>query len=80
MQGGVSARLPGAAGVHATGPPIPVLQIEGSVSKGERGGGFDFARYHHAVAPKAYAAADLYAPYLTANPDGIAAAGRQQKR
>lgn len=50
------------------------------MSKGERGGGFDFARYHNAVAPKAYAAADLYAPYLTANPDGIAAAGRQQKR
>ena len=59
---------------------FPALQIEGSVSKGERGGGFDFARYHHAVPPKAYAAADLYAPYLAANPDGIAAAGRQQKR
>lgn len=52
---------------------FPAFQVEGSVSKGERGEGFDFARYHHAVPPKAYAAADLYAPFLAANPDGIAA-------
>jgi hypothetical protein len=58
---------------------FPVFQVEGSVSEGKRGVGFNFARYHHAVPPKAYAAADLYGPYLSANPDGIAPRSRQQR-
>jgi hypothetical protein len=50
---------------------FPVLQVEGTVSEGARGISFHFARYHHAAPPRAYAAADLYGPYLTVNPDGI---------
>jgi hypothetical protein len=58
---------------------FPAFQVEGTVSKGKRGAGFNFARYHHAAPPKAYAAADLYGPYLSANPDGIAPRSRQQR-
>lgn len=50
---------------------FPAFQVEGEVSKGKRGDGFRFGRYHHALPPKAYAAADLYGPYLAGNPDGI---------
>jgi hypothetical protein len=50
---------------------FPAFQIEGEVSEGERGKGFLFARYHHAVPPTTYAKADLVGPYLTINPDGI---------
>jgi hypothetical protein len=58
---------------------FPAFQVEGEVSKGKRGDGFRFGRYHHAAPPKAYAAADLYGPYLSANPDGIAPAGAAQR-
>jgi hypothetical protein len=58
---------------------FPAFQVEGAVSRGKRGAGFNFARYHHAAPPKAYAAADLYGPYLSANPDGIAPRSRQQR-
>lgn len=51
---------------------FPAFQIEGDVSEGKLGIAFRFGRYHHAAAPKAYAAADLYGSYLTTNPDGIA--------
>lgn len=50
---------------------FPAFQVEGTVSEGKLGISFHFARFHHAAAPKAYAAADLYGPYLTVNPDGI---------
>jgi hypothetical protein len=50
---------------------FPAFQIEGEVSEGTRGMGFLFARFHHAVAPRTYAAAGLTGPYLTVNPDGI---------
>lgn len=59
---------------------FPALQVEGAVSEGKRGIGFNFARYHHVAAPKAYAEADLYAPYLATNPDGISPAGRARVR
>jgi hypothetical protein len=51
---------------------FPALQIEGEVSKGKRGESFLFGRIHHAVAPRAYAAAEVFGPYLSVNPDGIA--------
>ena len=51
---------------------FPAFEVEGEVLKGERGPGFRFARYHHAVPPKAYEEADIFGPYLTVNPDGIA--------
>jgi hypothetical protein len=50
---------------------FPAFQVEGRVSEGKRGIAFDFARFHHAVPPSTYAAADLVEPYLTINPDGI---------
>jgi hypothetical protein len=53
---------------------FPAFQIEGSVSNGKKGDAFDFGRVHHAASPKAYAAADVYGPYLSVNPDGIAPA------
>lgn len=53
---------------------FPMFQVEGEVSEGKLGIGFHFGRYHHAAAPRAYAAAGLYAPYLGMNPDGIAPA------
>jgi hypothetical protein len=57
---------------------FPAFQVEGTVSEGPRGISFHFGRFHHAVPPQAYAAADLYGPYLTVNPDGISSlAGRQ---
>ena len=59
---------------------FPAFQLEGEVSEGKRGAGFRFARYHHAVPPKAYAAAGLYGPSLSVNPDGIAPAARHQLR
>jgi hypothetical protein len=39
---------------------------------------FHFGRFHHAVPPQAYAAADLYGPYLTVNPDGISSLAARQ--
>lgn len=59
---------------------FPAFQIEGQVSEGKLGIAFHFGRYHHAVSPRAYAAADLYGSHLSINPDGIAAPdqGRQQ--
>lgn len=51
---------------------FPAFQIEGTVSEGKLGISFDFARFHHAAPPRAYAAANLYGAYLTTNPDGIA--------
>lgn len=59
---------------------FPAFQIEGTVSKGKRGDGFAFGRFHHAAAPKAYAAADVYGPYLSMNPDGIAPRSKAVKR
>lgn len=56
---------------------FPAFQVEGTVSEGKLGISFDFARYHHAASPSAYAAADLYGPYLANNPDGIAPADIQ---
>jgi hypothetical protein len=53
---------------------LPTFQMEGTVSEGPRGISFHFARFHHAVPPRIYAAADLYGPYLTVNPDGISPA------
>jgi hypothetical protein len=50
---------------------FPALQVEGIVSEGKLGISFHFGRFHHAAPPKAYAAAKLYGPYLTVNPDGI---------
>jgi len=50
---------------------FPAFQIEGTVSEGKLGISFDFARFHHAAPPRAYAAANLYGAYLTTNPDGI---------
>jgi len=50
---------------------FPAFQVEGTVSEGPRGISFHFGRFHHAAPPRAYAAADLYGPYLTVNPDGI---------
>lgn len=50
---------------------FPAFQIEGVVSEGKLGISFHFARFHHAVPPKVYAAARLYGPYLSTNPDGI---------
>jgi hypothetical protein len=58
---------------------FPAFRIEGSVSKGELGEAFDFARYHHAVPPRNYAAADLFGPYLAVNPDGIAPAAPAER-
>ena len=53
---------------------FPAFQVEGTVSEGKLGISFQFARFHHAVPPRNYAAADLYGPYLTVNPDGISPA------
>ena len=52
---------------------IPAFQVEGTVSEGKLGISFQFGRFHHAAAPRAYAAADLFGPYLAGNPDGITA-------
>ena len=52
---------------------LPAFQVEGIVSEGQLGISFNFGRFHHAAAPRAYSAADLYGPYLAGNPDGIAA-------
>lgn len=52
---------------------VPAFQVEGIVSEGKLGISFHFGRFHHAAAPRAYAAADLFGPYLTGNPDGITA-------
>jgi hypothetical protein len=35
-----------------------------------------FGRFHHAAAPKAYAAAGLYGPFLSMNAGGIAPVSR----
>ena len=51
---------------------IPAFQIEGVVSEGKLGISFHFGRFHHAVPPRAYAEAGLFAPYLAQNPVGIA--------
>jgi len=60
----------------------PAFQVEGEVSKGRRGAGFNFGRFHHAVPPRAFAAADLFGPNLSVNPDGISAPAppRQQQQ
>lgn len=50
---------------------FPAFQVEGEVSEGRRGIAFNFARFHHAAPPSAYAAADLAGPFLATNPDGI---------
>lgn len=50
---------------------FPVIQVEGEVAKGKLGDAFNFARFHHVVPPGDYAAAGLYGPYLSLNPDGI---------
>jgi len=50
---------------------FPAFQIEGEVSEGKLGMSFHFGRYHHAVSPKAYAAAGLHGQYLATNPDGL---------
>jgi hypothetical protein len=50
---------------------FPAFQVEGVVSAGDLGISFHFARFHHAAPPSAYAAAGIYGPYLTVNPDGI---------
>lgn len=57
---------------------FPAFQVEGTVSEGPRGISFHFGRFHHAVPPQAYAAADLYGPYLTVNPDGISSLAARQ--
>jgi len=44
------------------------------VSEGSLGISFRFGRFHQAASPRAYAAADLFGPYLSGNPDGISAA------
>jgi len=49
------------------------------VSDGKKGPGFRFARFHHAAPPDAYATAGVYGPYLSVNPDGIAATAPQRK-
>lgn len=54
---------------------FPAFQIEGVVSEGKLGISFHFGRYHHVLPPKVYAAAKLYGPYLSTNPDGIKPAG-----
>lgn len=59
---------------------FPAFQVEGTVSDGARGAGFAFGRYHHAVAPKSYGKADLFAPYLATNPDGISPVGSDQRK
>ena len=59
---------------------FPVFRMEGEVSKGKRGDGFRFGRYHHVIPPKAYAAADLHGQYLSVNPDGVAPVARQTRR
>jgi hypothetical protein len=51
---------------------LPAFQVEGIVSEGKLGIAFHFGRFHHAAPPRAYAAANLYGPYLSINPDGIA--------
>jgi hypothetical protein len=45
---------------------FPALRVTGSVAaRGEKDGGdFEFGRYYHALAPEAYARADLHAAYL----------------
>jgi hypothetical protein len=53
---------------------FPVLQVEGVAEGKKPGEEFHFARYHHAVPPAAYAAADLHGAWLALNPDGIAPA------
>lgn len=58
---------------------FPAFQVEGKVSKGKRGIGFGFARFHHAAPPAAYAAVDIVGPYLTINPDGIKPLQTQKK-
>ena len=58
---------------------FPVFQVEGSVSEGKRGIGFDFARFHHAVPPRAYAKAGVVGPYLTVNPDGVSPLPQRKK-
>jgi len=57
---------------------FPAFQVEGTVAEGPRGISFHFGRFHHAVPPAAYAAADLYGPYLTVNPDGISSLAARQ--
>ena len=52
---------------------LPAFQLEGTVSEGKLGISFQFGRFHHAASPRAYAAADLFGPYLSGNPDGISA-------
>jgi len=52
---------------------LPAFQMEGTVSEGKLGISFHFGRFHQAASPRAYAAADLFGPYLTGNPDGISA-------
>ena len=59
---------------------FPVFQVEGTVSEGKRGIAFNFARYHHAAPPAAYASAGLAGPYLTINPDGIAPLRQPQNK
>jgi len=51
---------------------FPAFQIEGEVLAGRLGMGFRFGRYHHALTPRAYAAADIHGSHLAFNPDGIA--------
>jgi hypothetical protein len=59
---------------------FPAFQVEGIVSEGKLGISFHFARFHHAAPPRAYAAADLYGPYLSTNPDGISAPDAKKTR
>ena len=59
---------------------FPAFQIEGLVSKGKLGISFHFGRFHHAAPPRAYAAANLYAPYLTRNPDNIRPLDKTKER
>ena len=59
---------------------FPAFQIEGSVSRGKKGEAFLFGRFHHAASPRAYAAADVFGPYLSVNPDGIAPTSAQTVR
>ena len=59
---------------------FPAFQVEGQVSEGKNGIGFNFARFHHAAPPSAYNAAGLVGPYLTINPDGIKPLPRSKRK
>lgn len=59
---------------------FPALEIDGVVSEGRKGIGFEFGRFHHAAPPEAYAKADLAGSYLMTNPDGLAPLPKRQTR